>query len=63
MRLFSKITTESVKCDEFTESMEISPFSETIIALRNIISRAPSKFANKDILSVLERKFGYAAHI
>lgn len=63
MRLFNKIATESGKRDEFTESMEISPFSEAIIALRNMISRAPSKFANKDHLSVLERKSEYAVHI
>jgi hypothetical protein len=56
LKLFKKVI-ESDTWNNLTESIEVSPFSEVTIALRNIISRAPHKFANNDSLSVLERKF------
>ena len=39
------------------QEMSISPFTEAATALRNILSRAPTQFANAEALNALESRF------
>lgn len=53
---FNEVVSKVGQDDDLFSEMTVSPFTEAVSALRNILSKAPTRFANADALSALESK-------
>ena len=53
---FNEAASKFGQNSEISFEMAVSPFTESVSALRNILSWAPTRFANADALSTLESK-------
>lgn len=53
---FNEAASNVGQSTDLIEEMAVPPFAEATSALRNILSRAPKRFANAEALSALESK-------
>jgi hypothetical protein len=54
---FNEAASKFGQNNDLLEEMSAPPFAEAASALRNILSRAPKRFANAEALSALESEF------
>ncbi len=53
---FNEAASKLNEDNDVSSEMAVSPFTEAVSALRNILSWAPTRFANADALLTLESK-------